>query len=190
MEFYLHLGSLFFTCSELSHFIFEKISPLCTAESVYSTCGFSELPRCHTASLQEGFSFASHVSPRFFFFDTKCMLFYFLGSYCFLVALSATWRWFLSQLLMNGLQQGDLLKSSVRKCYLNHTFYFLYTHAFVLFSFQRVLRVVGSITSSLFFFCFRCHLPFSVQAGLQIFTYLCEYILLVLWIFFFQKCFI
>lgn len=53
------------------------------------------------------------------------------------------------------------------------------------FSFQCVLRVVGVITGS-FFFCYRRCLPFSVQAGLQIFTYLCDFcfVFFVLWVYF------
>lgn len=64
-------------------------------------------------------------------------------------------------------------------------FYFLYTHAPVLFLIPVCVEGCRCYYR-FFFFCYRRCLPFSVQAGLQIFTYLCDFcfVFFVLWVYF------
>lgn len=65
----------------------------------------------------------------------------------------------------------------------SHLLFSLHTCTCTFFH-SSVLRVVGVITVFFFFFYCLC-LPFSVQAGLQILTYLCDFLFFfVLWIYF------
>ncbi len=139
---------------------------------------------CRVCTVRVALSFevvTQHLARKLF---SACRVIVFLFFFlCFWIM----WLAFCTR-LESGLYSVRLLKNELRrfpgskicsswKRSFNLTFSFVCTHAPVLCSFQFVVRVPS--VKQVIFILASIYLPSSVQAGLQIFTYLCDFCLLI-----------